>query len=63
MKPVFGRLAHDLRAERIGNENAHKLMQAYAVEACIEQAAMQCSPCIETLLEDGSIRLRVSVQE
>jgi hypothetical protein len=40
-----------------------QLAQAYGVEAAIEQAERNCQSYTETLLEDGSIQINVSVQE
>ena len=48
---------------RLGGNGAPKLLQSYAVEAAIEQAQQQCQVVTESVLADGSIQLRIQVQE
>jgi hypothetical protein len=59
---VFDFIQSKLR-DRIGGKEAGKLLQAYAVEAAIEQARNNCQTFTENVLEDGTIQLRVQVQE
>lgn len=47
----------------LGGKGMPRLLQAYAAEAAIEQARFGCTTFSEQTLEDGSIQLRVRVNE